>query len=136
MMLLDNKSIYIYIYIYIKICICTATQLFIGLYIFSWLIRSLAPYPSDRKKSQTIVRYYCTFFWRVDNELGIQLIGQFNSSELWSGFSHIWLCWRFKPLLLVINKIMLWLLISLKTMFSILYTYRCALLKEKYALIP
>ena len=65
MMLLDNKSIYIYI---IEICICTATQLSIGLYIFSWPIKSLDLYPLDRRKSHTMVLYNSTSFSRVGNE--------------------------------------------------------------------
>ena len=86
----------------------SASQLSIGLNVFSWPITSLDPYPLDRRKSRTTVLYNSTSFSRVGNTIWCQtLIGHFNSSELCYNFSitlrswkrwrstHIWLCGRF-----------------------------------------
>lgn len=88
----------------------TATQLSVVLLVFSWPITSLDPYSWDCRKPWTMVRYYFTYFSRVDHEFKVQtVIGQFNFSELCSDLSltlrsskwwrstHIRLCWGYKP---------------------------------------
>ena len=61
----------------------SASQLSIGLNVFSWPITSLDPYPLDRRKSRTTVLYNSTSFSRVGNTIWCQtLIGHFNSSAL------------------------------------------------------
>ena len=79
-------------------CMYTQHCIFPSVFVFSWPITSLYPYQGDRRKSLIMVLYNSISFSRVGKTFWLQtLIGQFNSSELYSDFSLIlrsWIWWR------------------------------------------